>query len=109
MKIKTNDKLSILILIRADTVERIENLISVVRFISKNMPSKVSVFECSTYYNGILQGLLKRKIDYTFIEDPDPILHRTHYINQMAIRAITPYISVWDLISLLIPIRYFRH
>lgn len=103
MKTRANSKLSILILIRMDTVERIENVISVVRFISKNLPFKIGLFECTPYCNGILQTLLKREIEYTFIEDHDPVLHRTRYINHMTMNTITPYIAVWDADVILAP------
>ncbi len=101
-------KLSILILIRTETVDRIENIISVVRFIKKNMPYKISIFECATFCNGILQRLLRREIDYTFIEEHDPVLHRTRYINQMAMEAITPFVTIWDADIIIAPNQVFQ-
>lgn len=101
-------KLSILILIRTETVDRLENVLAVVRFITKNMPYQVSILECTPFCNGILQRLLPKEIKYTFIEDHDPVLHRTYYINQMASEAKTPFITIWDADIVIAPHQVFR-
>jgi predicted glycosyltransferase involved in capsule biosynthesis len=103
MKQSTNTNFSILIPVRTDTVERIENILSVIRFISKNMPHKIRVLESAPFCNGILQSLIGKEIEYSFIEDYDPVMHRTRYINQMAVEATTSFIAVWDADIIIAP------
>ena len=88
--------LSILIPFRADSIERIENILSVVYYISLNTSYNIYILECAPFCNKILQSLLGKYVAYEFIEDNDPIFHRTHYINQMTMSVKTPFIAVWD-------------
>lgn len=83
-------------LVRLDTVDRLENVLSVIRFLTSNIKSKIMVLECSPFNNGVLEKLLDKAIHYTFQEDHDPILHRTKYLNQMIRSVETPYVAVWD-------------
>ena len=54
------------------------------------------MLEVDFYNNGLLQKLLNRKISYRFIEDKDPVLHKTKYYNQMAGTVETPFMAIWD-------------
>ncbi len=89
-------RITFLLLVRLDTIERLENILSVTNYLSSNITSPISVLECSHFNNGILEKLLDKKIQYSFLEDHDPILHRTKYINLMTNAVETPFVAVWD-------------
>lgn len=96
MKSDCND-LTFLIPIHVDSIERIENLLCVCKNILK-LNTKILICEVNYLNNHVLERLFTKKhsISYLFIEDRDPIFHRTHYINE-AIRQInTPYVAIWD-------------
>jgi predicted glycosyltransferase involved in capsule biosynthesis len=92
-----------LILVRIDSIERIENLIAVTTFIQQHFDTNIYVLECASYYNGLLKRLLNKKIYYSFQENFDPILHRTQYLNQMIETVTTPFLAVWDA-DVLVPV-----
>lgn len=81
--------------VRLDSVIRLENLILTVDCIQKNFDTNILVLEAAPYNNGIIASSLKN-IDYWFIEDKDPVFHRTKYLNMMAKRVKTDIISLWD-------------
>lgn len=88
--------LTILIPVRLDTIDRLENTLAVTQFLLSNFETKICVSEYSAYNNGLLEKLLNKKVQHTFHEDHNPILYRTKFLNQM-IRAVeTPYVAVWD-------------
>jgi len=95
---KTNlQDVTFLILVRVDTIERIENLLASTEFMVSNFDTKVEVLEVASYANGIIKKLLNKKVDYTLLEDDDPILFRTKYLNTMFSSVTTPFIAVWDV------------
>ncbi|MDR2148480.1 MAG: hypothetical protein LBE91_18715 [Tannerella sp.] len=85
-----------LILVRLDSVERLENTLVITESFVKYFDTNVSVWEAETYNKGLLQNLINRKINYRFIEDKDPVLHKTMYYNQMTKEVKTPYMAIWD-------------
>ena len=85
-----------LILVRLDTIERIENLLAATKFLTQNLETTIAVLECAQLNNGLLKNLLDKTIHYTFQEDHDPILYRTKYLNQMIRSVETPFVAVWD-------------
>ncbi|MDR2038508.1 MAG: hypothetical protein LBQ60_11355 [Bacteroidales bacterium] len=85
-----------LIITRLDTIERLENILAVTSFILKNFETNIHLWESSGYCNGFLRVLLDSHIQYSFIQDDDPIFHRTKYINRMMEEVATSYVSVWD-------------
>ena len=96
MKINLED-LTFLFPVKPDSIIRIENLLVTSNYILRYFNTKIFVLEVSTYNNGIIQKLLNPKIDYSFIEDKDPIFHRTKYRNQMVKEVKTPFLAVWDV------------
>jgi hypothetical protein len=90
------EELTFLIIVRLDSIERLENILSVTKFLSSNFKSNIAVAEYSAYNNGLLTKLLAKKIRYSFHEDPDPILYRTKFLNQMTQSVETPFVTVWD-------------
>lgn len=93
---KTNLKdTTFIIPVRLDSVIRLENLVLTVDCIQKDFDTNIIVLEAASYSNGIISCLLK-DIDYWFVEDKDPIYHRTKYLNMMAKSVKTDIISLWD-------------
>jgi len=90
-----------LVLIQLDTIERIENLLVSTEFLVSNFDTNVEVLEVSSYNNGVIKKILNKKVNYTFIEDDDPILFRTKYLNRMLSLVSTSFVAVWDVDVLL--------
>lgn len=106
-KINTDRNLrdvTFLLLIRIDTIERLENILTVTEFLTSNFDTNIKVYEVASYNNGVLMTLLNKQINYTFLEDDDNILYRTKYLNQMMKTSETPYVAVWD-VDVLAPIK----
>jgi hypothetical protein len=88
--------LTFLILIRIDSIQRLENLKIVTDSLFKYFDTNVYVLEIDAYNNGILKNILNKKTRYQFIEDKDPVMFRTKYHNYMAKNVHTKYLSIWD-------------
>lgn len=88
--------LTFLLLVRLDTISRLENILAVTEYITLNFEAPVFVLESAPFNNGILKKLLNKKVHYSFQEDQDPILYRTKFLNQMTMNVGTPYITIWD-------------
>lgn len=95
MKTNLND-VTFLLIVRVDSLVRLENLLAVVRFLHKHFECPITVWEIAAYPNGIVRKLLKG-IDYRFVPDEDTVLYRTHYLNCMAADVQTPFLCVWDV------------
>jgi hypothetical protein len=83
-------------LVRLDTIDRLENILTVIKFLLQNFETNIVVLECASFNNGLLEKVLNKTIQYSFQEDPDPILFRTKYLNQMIQSVETPFVAVWD-------------
>jgi len=57
-------------LVRLDTIERLENLLAVSRFLMKNLESKILVLECAPFKNGILENLFDQS-DNKIVSESD--------------------------------------
>jgi len=95
MKSNVND-MTFQIPIRIDSIVRLENLILSVQSLQKNFDTHITILEASNYPNGIIQKVLKNKVEYLFVEDKDPVFYRTKYLNSMTRSSRTPYIGIWD-------------
>lgn len=89
-------QLTFCILVRLDTIERLENTLAVTQFLSSNFETNIWVAEYSGYNNGLLEKLLDKNIRYSFQQDHDPILYRTKFLNQMTSAVETPFVAIWD-------------
>ncbi len=96
MKYDLSD-ITFLFIVRLDTIERLENTLISSSFILKYFKTNIVVWEISEYCNGCLKTLLDSKIKYNFIQEDDPILHRTKYLNRMMEVVTTPFVSIWDV------------
>ena len=88
--------LTFMILIRIDSIQRLENLKTVTDSLFKYFDTNVYVLEIDTSNNGILNKILNKKTRYEFMEDKDPVMYRTKYHNYMAKNVRTKYLSLWD-------------
>lgn len=90
-----NDRLTFVIPIRVDSAERERNLDVVLEQLSGIENADISVWE------GDIQPLYRlkkeyRNVKYRFIEDSDPVFHRTKYLNQFLRDAQGTVVGVWD-------------
>ena len=90
-----NDRLSFVIPIRVDSAERERNLDVVVDLLSEMEGVDVSILE------GDKQPLYRLKkayenLKYRFVEDRDPVFHRTKYLNWLLRDAQGAVVGVWD-------------
>ncbi len=81
-----------LIPIRADSPERQENLYLVLTFIKQHFDTLIIVLEADKMEQ-VHHPLIDQKL---FVEDHDPVFHRTKYLNQMIRESSTPYLAIWD-------------
>ena len=92
-----------MVIVRLDTIDRLENTLASSHFLSSNFETNILVSEYSFFRNGLLEKLLDKNIRYSFQEDHDPILFRTKFLNQMARTVETPFVAVWDA-DVIIPV-----
>jgi len=88
--------LTFMMLVRIDTIQRLENVKTVTDSLFKYFDTNLYVLEIDSQNNGILRSILNRKTRYQFIEDKDPVMYRTKYHNFMAKNVHTEYLAVWD-------------
>lgn len=95
MKIDLRD-ITFFILVRLDSIERLENTIVVANDLAKHFDTNIYVLEAANYCDEMLKQALNKKIRYRFVEDKDPVLHKTMYYNRMVKECDTPFFSIWD-------------
>ena len=96
MKIDLTD-VTFLILVRVDSIQRFENVKVITDSLLKYFDTNIYVLEADAFNNGLLKKNLNRKILYQFIEDKDPVLHKTKYYNYMTTKVQTHFLSIWDV------------
>lgn len=101
-KVVLND-FTFLIIVRLDSISRLENILICSDFLVNNFLTEVHVMECAPYNNGLLNKVLNKKVKYSFLEDNDFIFHRTKLLNRMTTTVETQFVSVWDS-DVIIPI-----
>ncbi len=87
---------TILYIVHIDSIERLENLVLSVNYILRSISCDIHILEVSAYKNDFVKKLLGHKVQYEFIQDNDPILYRTKYLNYMLKRVHTPFVGVVD-------------
>ena len=88
---------SFVLIIKIDSIERLENLISVVNFLYDNFITNIIVVEVNRYVNNIIKQLVGKKVKYYYIHDDNLILYRTKHINSIIEKVKTVYLSIWDV------------
>lgn len=98
---KTNlDELTFCIPIRIDSEDRMRNLYAVLNYFSKRIYAHYIVLEADVEQRCLNLPSIET-LSYSFVEDHNPIYHRTHYINQMLEMAHTHYAAIWDVDAIL--------
>lgn len=82
--------------VRIDSMVRLENLLLTLKSLESNFDTNIIIIEASYYNNGILKQLLSNTVSYYFIEDKDPIFHRTKHLNTISKQVNTDIIGIWD-------------
>jgi hypothetical protein len=85
--------ITFLTLARIDSMLRLENLMLKIEYLQARFDCKIMVLEADSYNRRYIEKLCP-KVDYTFIEDHDNVLHTTKYINMMAKRVQTPFLAI---------------
>lgn len=88
--------LTILILYRGDTLQRLENLLLVVNALNTVLNTAIYVREASAYNNRILAQCLADTVRYEYVRDDSPVLYKTRHFNEMLRNVDTPFASIWD-------------
>lgn len=88
-------RLSIVIPIRIDSVERKENLDSILSYLLDVSMASVIILEADEERRYFYHRDTDR-VKHIFIEDKDPIFHRTYYLNVLIRMAETNIVGVWD-------------
>lgn len=95
MKLDLKDT-TFIIPVRIDSLIRLENLLLSLEILESNFDTNIIVVEASSYNNGILKRLISNFISYYFIEDKDPIFHRTKHLNTISKQVTTDIMGIWD-------------
>jgi len=95
MKIDLKDT-TFVIPVRIDSIIRLENLLLTLDNIESNFDTNIIIVEANYYNNGILKQLISNEISLHFIEDKDPIFHRTQHLNTISNDVNTPITGIWD-------------
>ena len=85
-----------LFLVRLDSIQRLENVKVITDSLLKYFNTNIIVLEADSYNNDFLRKSLNKKITYQFINDKDPVLHKTKYYNYMVNKVHTKYLAIWD-------------
>lgn len=82
--------------VRIDSMIRLENLLLTLENLESAFDTNIVVVEASYYNNGILKRLVSSSTSYHFIEDKDPVFHRTKHLNTISKQVNTKIIGIWD-------------
>ena len=89
------NELTVVVPIRIDCRERKENLDTVIHFFLNNTVAKIIVLEADKeqlYHYPISDS----RLSIHFVEDDDPVFHRTRYLNQLLKMSETDIVGIWD-------------
>jgi predicted glycosyltransferase involved in capsule biosynthesis len=82
--------------VRLDSMIRLENLLLTLENLESDFHTNIIVVEASYYNSGVLKQLVSNSISCYFIEDKDPIFHRTKHLNTISRKVNTDIIGIWD-------------
>lgn len=86
---------SILISVRIDSKERLENLLIVTRYLDKYFDVQIIIGE-SDIESRIPPGELPGSCKHIFYEDSNPLFHHTRINNKLIKESTTPIIAIYD-------------
>lgn len=90
-------EMTVVIPVRVDCEERKENLDTVLFSLLKMTDASVIILEADTkrkYFNDFIEST--NRVEYHFIEDFNPIFHRTRYLNKLIEMSNTNIVGIWD-------------
>jgi predicted glycosyltransferase involved in capsule biosynthesis len=82
--------------VRIDSMIRLENLLLTLENLESNFDTTIVLAEASYYDSGILKRLISRSVIHYFIEEKDPVFHRTKHLNTISKKVNTDIIGIWD-------------
>lgn len=91
---KNAEQITVIIVLRIDSHERSCNLDAVLRYLQPT-GIRVLVLEADRE-NRYKTWKDFENVDFYFVHDEDPVFHRTHYLNQLLQKCVTPVVAVWD-------------
>jgi len=94
--------LTFLIIIKIDSEDRLCNLDILTRYLYHNFNTNINILEVDDIPR-INKNTLHPSINYEFIEDIAPVLHRTKYLNYMTRKANTKFVAIYD-VDVIIPV-----
>lgn len=87
---------SILIPLRLDSLDRLENIVYVVKYLIKYLDINIFILHADKIQRNYVSRLLPQECNYIFVEDIDPIFHRTYYINRLYEMVESSILAIWD-------------
>jgi len=88
-------ELTIVIPVRIDYIERKENLDAVLYSLLKTTNAFIVILEADTVQRYFCKEKNERT-EYIFIQDNNPIFHRTRYLNKLLNLSKTNIVGIWD-------------
>lgn len=88
-------KLTIVLPVRIDCEERKENLDAVIYSLLRTTKSSIIVLEADTEQKYV-QSQQNERVKNIFMQDDNPIFHRTRYLNILLKMAQTNIVGIWD-------------
>jgi predicted glycosyltransferase involved in capsule biosynthesis len=82
--------------VRIDSVIRLENLLLTLDNLESYFDTNIVVIEAAYYSSGILERLIGNNIVHRFVEDRDPVFHRTRHLNTVSKEVNTAFTGIWD-------------
>lgn len=95
MRCIENRRIDFVIPVRIDSVERERNLDVLLAILTKMDNVRVLIMEGDLYSKYKLK-IPYENVMYFFVEDLDPIFHRTKYLNCLLNEAQAPIVGIWD-------------
>lgn len=94
--------LTFLIPVMIDSEDRMDNLLTVVRYLQKHFDTNIIIYEYGKQQE-INSALLPKRTTVLFEQGNNELFHRTFYNNKLIDTAKTPFISIYDT-DVLIPV-----
>ena len=81
--------------VRIESFYRKRNLMILLKYLGQHIDANYIIVEADNVQR-LPEIMDIANLNYIFIQDNDPIFHRTKYINQMLNLAKTPHAAIWD-------------
>ena len=82
--------------VRIDSIIRLENLLLTLDNLESNFDTNIVIIEAAYYNNHMLRRLISDSIVHVFVEDKDPVFHRTKHLNTISRDVNTAITGIWD-------------